>query len=348
MTEKVPLRALNVAREPNMRQAFACMNLNAGRRDSTWARSNIENQPPRLDGAKKLVVKSSQSQPVLSSQEKSQIRNVDEYDHDKPQYCSEYVENIQEIYFSTEDDFIVPPNYLEGRPILPKHRAILVDRMISLHCQFRCAPEVLHLLINFIDRYLVCKPKLRKSDLHLVGVTALFVASKVEEITTPVIDNLVAVTDNECSKDQILRMERDMLVTLNFRLIFPHTLLFLRRMSKVGGVTAQVHMIAKYAIELAYLETTMISMKPSKLAAAALFLGMRVMDHLAIWDSTLQHYSRYQKEDLSDISQMMFTLITRAPSHHLRAVYLKYAHRKCNAIAQSFKLRSFKMEILLT
>ena len=65
-----------------------------------------------------------------------------------------------------------------------KMRAILVDWLIEVHSKFKLQKETLFITINIIDRFLE-KAKVSKSRLQLVGVTALLIASKYEEIYPP-------------------------------------------------------------------------------------------------------------------------------------------------------------------
>lgn len=60
-----------------------------------------------------------------------------------------------------------------------KMRAILIDWLIDVHLKFKLLPETLYITVGIIDRYLSLHTVAR-SKLQLVGITALFVASKYE------------------------------------------------------------------------------------------------------------------------------------------------------------------------
>ena len=75
-----------------------------------------------------------------------------------------------------------------------------------------------------------------KAKLQLLGVTAMFVASKYEEMFAPEIGDFVYITDNAYTKKDIRRMECELLKTLDFNLGRPLPLHFLRRNSKAGEV----------------------------------------------------------------------------------------------------------------
>ncbi|EEC47909.1 predicted protein, partial [Phaeodactylum tricornutum CCAP 1055/1] len=63
-------------------------------------------------------------------------------------------------------------------------RSILVDWLVEVHTKFRLIPETLYLCVNIIDRYLSQVETVRKR-LQLVGITAMLIASKYEEIYPP-------------------------------------------------------------------------------------------------------------------------------------------------------------------
>jgi hypothetical protein len=58
-----------------------------------------------------------------------------------------------------------------------KMRAVLIDWLIEVHLKFRLLNETLFLTIALIDRYLIVK-RLPQKDLQLLGITALWLASK--------------------------------------------------------------------------------------------------------------------------------------------------------------------------
>lgn len=98
-----------------------------------------------------------------------------------------------------------------------KMRAILIDWLVEVHLKFKLVPESLYLTVNLIDRYLEKEP-VNRQKLQLVGVTAMLVACKYEEIYPPIVKDFVYITDNAYTKEEILVMERKMLQTLDFNI----------------------------------------------------------------------------------------------------------------------------------
>lgn len=90
-------------------------------------------------------------------------------------------------------------------------RAYLVDWLTELHLKFKLWPETLYVCVGLIDKFLQREPDFKKKDLQCLGVTALHIANKYEEIYPPELKHLIRVTDNAISKDQILKLEYRML-----------------------------------------------------------------------------------------------------------------------------------------
>ena len=98
-------------------------------------------------------------------------------------------------------------------------REILVDWLVEVHLKFKLLPETLYLTVNLIDRFLE-KENVMRNKLQLVGVTAMLIASKYEEIYPPIVTDFVYITDNAYSKKEILEMEESILCSLEFSVHF--------------------------------------------------------------------------------------------------------------------------------
>lgn len=76
-----------------------------------------------------------------------------------------------------------------------------------------------------------------RSELQLVGVTAMLLASKFEEMYAPEIADFVYITDQAYDKQTIRETEGQMCNTLGYQLGDPLCLHFLRRNSKAACVS---------------------------------------------------------------------------------------------------------------
>lgn len=284
----------------------------------------------------------------------AEVDDIDKEDAANPQLVVEYVTEIHHYMRQLERDQGVRENYLQQFPggvLLPKMRSILVNWLIEVHLQFSLLQETLYLTVAIIDRFLqVCGGAVSRAELQLVGVTAMFIASKYEEMYAPEIGDFVYITDNAYTMHQILSMELRMLDALGFSVGRPLPLHFLRRTSKAGLVDAKMHALAKYILELSLLEYKLCHITPSEIAAASLALTLRIFDAgtsgrsmAEMWTPTLAHYTSYSLEDIKDtmahLAALLYRTTTAAADSKLLAIRNKYCKKPFMRIATLDQLR---------
>ena len=74
-------------------------------------------------------------------------------------------------------------------------RAILVDWILNVHAKFKLLPETLFITINLIDRFM-SQHRIEKEEVQLLGVSAMLIATKYEEIYTPTVKDFIFMTKN--------------------------------------------------------------------------------------------------------------------------------------------------------
>ncbi|KAM4686807.1 G1/S-specific cyclin-E2 isoform 3-T3 [Amazona ochrocephala] len=100
----------------------------------------------------------------------------------------------------------------------PHMRSILLDWLLEVCEVYALHRETFYLAQDFFDRFMLTQKNINKSMLQLIGITSLFIASKLEEIYAPKIQEFAYVTDGACSEDDIVRMELIMLKALKWEL----------------------------------------------------------------------------------------------------------------------------------
>lgn len=268
------------------------------------------------------------------------VRDVDADDYNNPMLCSEYVKDIYKYLRQLEAEQSIRATYLQGQEVTGNMRAILIDWLVQVSLKFRLLQETMYMTVGLIDRFLQDHP-VPKKQLQLVGVTAMFLASKYEEMYPPEISDFAYVTDRAFTTAQIRDMEMSILRVLKFQLGRPLPLQFLRRASKICEVTAEQHTLAKYLLELTMVDYDMAHFHPSMLASAALALTLRVLD-AGEWDATLQHYMDYTAESLLPVMAHIAKNVVKVNdglTKHM-AVKGKYSTSKQMRIASISQLKS--------
>jgi hypothetical protein len=257
--------------------------------------------------------------------DEEQPLDLDKEDVDDPLMVSEYVVEIFEYLKELEIATMANPDYMDSQNELEwKMRGILVDWLLEVHTRFRLLPETLFLAVNIIDRFLSAKI-VQLDRLQLVGVTAMFIASKYEEVLSPHVQNFRHVADDGFTEDEILSAERFVLAALNYDLSYPNPMNFLRRISKADNYDIQTRTLGKYLLEIGCLDHRFLAYPPSQIAAASMYLARLVLER-GPWDATLTHYSGYTEEEIQPVLQLMIDYLSGPVVHE--AFFKKYASKK--------------------
>jgi G2/mitotic-specific cyclin 1/2 len=218
------------------------------------------------------------SEPELRPPTPDAARILDNEDLDDPLMVAEYANDIFEYLRDLECNSVPNPQYMSHQDDLEwKTRGILIDWLVEVHTRFHLLPETLFLAVNIVDRFLSEKV-VQLDRLQLVGITAMFIASKYEEVLSPHIANFRHIADDGFTEAEILSAERFVLATLNYDLSYPNPMNFLRRISKADNYDIQSRTIGKYLMEISLLDHRLMAYRPSHVAAAAMYLARLILD----------------------------------------------------------------------
>lgn len=273
---------------------------------------------------------------MRSAVKQRRMDDVDVADAKNPLAAADFVKYIFKSYRSLEQNMTISSTYMSRQQdINEKMRSILIDWLVDVHLKFKLVPETLYLTVNLIDRFLMVKSVSRK-HLQLVGVTAMLVASKYEEIWAPEVRDFVYISDRAYNRDQILNMEKIMLNSLKFNLTIPTHYHFLHRFLKVAGLAEDAEAVnyATYLVELALPDYSMLRFKYSQIASASVYATLAKFGHATV-HGELQKHSTHSHHDLRECIEMLHTLYNKAPEGSLTAVYKKFSLEKFHNVANS-------------
>jgi len=186
---------------------------------------------------------------------------------------SEFAADIQKNMLETEEIWTARADYMKGQTEISENmRAILIDWLIEVHLKFKLRSETLFITVNLIDRF-ASKDNISKSELQLVGVSAMLIASKYEEIYPPILKDFVHICNKSFTASQILKMEQKILFAVDFDVKSHSPLRFLERFSKHACLTEEAFFFAQYLMEIAMLDFRTLKHKPSIHASAAIYIA---------------------------------------------------------------------------
>lgn len=218
------------------------------------------------------------------------------------------------------------PEYMDDQPDLKwPMRGILCDWLIEVHSKFHLLPETLFLTINLVDRFL-SKRVVSLNKLQLVGITAMLVAAKYEEIMAPSVQNFVYMSDGGYTEEEVLGAERYLLSTIDYNLNYPNPMNFLRRISKADDYDLPSRTVAKYFLEVQLVDHQFLKFPSSLIASASLWMARKMLDR-GPWNANLRHYSGYNEKQILPVARLLHEYVASTKIQH-EGLYKKYSSKK--------------------
>ena len=204
------------------------------------ANSNIENERKKKSNSFKIKIeyckkpKISETNDSIEMSKKKDLELELDSNHVNEE---EYMEEILDNFYTEEENnrFKINPNYFKLQTeINSKMRIILIDWLFEVNNKLKFREETFYTTIYIIDAYL-SKKFIQRKKFQLLGVTALYIATKLNEIFSGSVKDYVFMTDRAYNEIDIISMESDICKTLNFNFLVPHCLSFFQIFSKKIG-----------------------------------------------------------------------------------------------------------------
>ncbi|RAL47238.1 hypothetical protein DM860_013203 [Cuscuta australis] len=215
-------------------------------------------------------------------------------------------------------------------------RGILVDWLVEVVEEYRLLPETLYLSVNYIDRFLSVS-HVSRHKLQLLGVSAMLIASKYEEISPPHVDDFCYITDNTFNKKEVVKMEQDVLKSLKFELGTPTIRSFLRlglHISLYFKLALPLESLVYYLAELSLLDYYCVRFLPSLVAASVIFLSrFTLKPNIHPWNQELQHCTGYKSSDLKECVSILHDLQLSRRGGSLVALRDKYKQPRFKSVS---------------
>lgn len=189
-------------------------------------------------------------------------------------------------------------NYFDD-VITPPLRARHIKWLIELQDVFGLCHEPLYMAVKMADQYLMRK-SVAPPQLQLLYMTAMLIAAKFDERLTPVmISRLLRRSGNIYNREQVIRFELDLLITLDFNIRYPLSIVFLKRFARCTGSDLKTRKLARKILESSLMAGEMIDALESELAAVSLFSAFELLKLDKKWNETAEYFTGYKKEDLA-------------------------------------------------
>ncbi|KAF7145513.1 hypothetical protein RHSIM_Rhsim04G0003300 [Rhododendron simsii] len=230
------------------------------------------------------------------------------YDDGNHLEVAEYIDEIYQYYWISEAQNPSLGNYMAIQTeVTPHMRGILINWLIEVHLKYDLMQETLYLTITLLDRYLSLVP-IKKNEMQLVGLTALLLASKYEDFWHPRVLDLISISAESYTRDQMLGMamasvfqEKDILKKLKFRLNAPTLYVFMLKFLRAAQSDTKLEHLAFYLIELCLVKYEALKFKSSLLCASAIYVAQCTLQKAPAWTPLLSNHARYEESQMRHV-----------------------------------------------
>ena len=239
-------------------------------------------------------------------------RSEDEYEYiyfdiskikTNAQIPKEYINIIYHNLLLEENKGIIPyPDYskiISQKEINEQMRSILIDWIIDVHFKFNFTDETLFMTVLIIDRYISYK-SISKKKFQLLGITALLISCKHEEIILPKIEDFIYITDNAYVKEDVFNMENDILDILSFNLIAPSPIKFYEYLALKFEFDKKKFLLGKYLMESFMVDINYVKFRASVIACASIYIVMKYYKMKNYKEAYNKKYYNINENDISD------------------------------------------------
>ncbi|XP_051255328.1 G1/S-specific cyclin-E2 isoform X2 [Dicentrarchus labrax] len=155
--------------------------------------------------------------------------------------------------------YVHDKSYLQRHPKLqPKMRAILLDWLLEVSEVYSLHRQTAYLAQDYFDRFMLTEDNVGKECLQLLGITALFIASKIEEIYPPKLFEFAYVTDGACDIWDIQSTELHMLKALDWNLCPETPISWLKLYAQVEAQTGDENFLVPQFSPETYIQITQL------------------------------------------------------------------------------------------
>lgn len=281
--------------------------------------------------------------------------------------CTDYAEAIFEYYRARDKKFKIG-DYIKEQPHINKQmRLLLVDWMVEVQQQLEFNHEILYLSVKLLDLYLNSK-LIEKEKLQLLGGAAMLCACKFEERMAPPLDDFIYVSDNAYDRNELVKMEIDILRTLKYDIGVPLSYTFLRRYAKCVKADMKFLTLARFILELSLQDYKFAAVRDSVKACAALYLALKMAvsyesnnknsganliittDNLSDteWNATFVHYTGAYLSEFIEYIPALNELVMNASASRYKTILRKYCHPVFYEVAKVPALSEVEIEGLKT
>ena len=248
------------------------------------------------------------------------------------------------------DEKINLPNYSNNifknqdiKNINERHRGVVIEWLSYINHHFRQSNETLFLCVNIMDRY-ISKKQISLDIYQLVGIASFLIASKYEDTYSPSIEELIYISKNIYTHNDIVFMEKEVLNTLNFDIFSVSPYHFFSYFYMISNINNnKLFHLGHLILEISLLNIGIMSYSQSLLAIAALLIAKKCLQ-VKGGTNNIKLFYNYNEKEIKEIQKKIVHFLSKIiysdkknliiekfeRNKYMRVSYIFKYDRKCN------------------
>ena len=323
----------------NQYEPIMNLNSNINKNKIKETKSLSKNNSQHKTKNSKPKIKKNETQNIINSPKKYiKIEHIKDRQIPKDYLNIIYYNLLQEEHKGIKP--MVVYNYMtDQNEISEQMRSILIDWLIDVHYKFQFRDETLFMTVLIIDRFCTIR-QISRVKLQLLGIAAMMIACKHEEIDLPKMEDFLYITDNAYSKNELVKLENDILIALNFELLYPSPIKFFEYLSVNFNFDKKAHFMGKYLMETFLLDIKYVKYKASVISCACTYIVMKFLKMEGYQESyNKKYFLLNENEDLplghgvKDCAQDICIFVDNIKNANYLSCYKKYSKKDFEKVA---------------
>lgn len=189
----------------------------------------------------------------------------------------------------------------------------------------------------------------------MLGISALFISGKYQEIYPPELRDYVYITKDAISKDMILKMEMSILKVLEYDLLIVSPLEFFNRLYFISAGNVKdfetekytnLYYLAMYILQITLIDYDMLKFSSSIIACSVLLITRKFLNCVPHWPKKMMSAQGFSNiSAINNCSQSLINLLKSKKEKMNSGIYRKFSSSKYKNISSFFDGRSHHKKI---
>lgn len=214
-----------------------------------------------------------------------------------------------------------------------KNRIYLYHWLLMNNFLLKKNDDTLFMAINIMDRY-ISQIKSKNTEYPLIAISSYLIASKYEDIYPPSLKILSKICNNNYSIEEIIKKEYEILVGLNFDILYNSSLKFLTFLHSIEDKNnLELLYLSQFILEISLENLEALKFSQSLRALASLDISKKLLKIKKNWNNIKLFY-KYDERQIKIIQRTLIaSLLKVIQNKENNEIFKKYSKPRYKSMA---------------